>query len=221
MKTKSLILIISLLLSALLITACTTNEALDEQNSSQVSSEASIESESVPSEEISQEISEDAGEEASEGTEDANIIICKSDVYEYKIDTATGYGIYKTTYKIDGETLLLADGRTLPMHYSEYSFNEESNAYETIINGRKYRLNEYTDEEGRLCQMLYDCEENCEKPDHTTLCYFPELEYGEIQLAFEIESVENDSYTLKYNDGYTEIVSIIYNEELGAYIIAE
>ncbi len=216
MKIKALMLLIALISTISIVSGC------NNQNDSSTPPESSIEesTSSVASSEVesADESSQDATSETSNAVSE---IRCADELCEYIFSLETGYGIYKTTYKIDGETILLADGRTLPMHYSEYNYNEQSDSYETIINGRKYRLNEFTDEEGRLCQMLYDCEEGCEMPDHTTLCYYPELEFGEIKLAFEIVSVEEDCiYTFKFNDGYTATVTIIYNEENGEYFFA-
>ena len=216
MKIKALMLLIVLILTISVVSGC------NNQNDSSTPTPSSIE-ESTESEDSSEaeSVAESSQDETSENSSHASEIRCADELCEYIFSLETGYGIYKTTYKIENETILLADGRTLPMHYSEYNYNEQSDIYEAVINGRKYRLHEFTDEEGRLCQMLYDCEEGCEKPDHTTLCYYPELEYGEIKLAFEIESVEEDCiYTFKFNDGYTATVSIVYDEENGEYHFA-
>lgn len=155
-------------------------------------------------------------------------VLPESELYETNIEVADGYGTYVideaqrngfflSTFTMETEEIVLADGRRIPLNYSEFAYDEETKTHQAVINSRNYRLSEYTDYEGVLCQSLECIDEIDGYAITASVLYYPELEYGNITMGFVIEKNENGEYKFTYPDGHSETRKVLFDEELGMY----
>lgn len=139
---------------------------------------------------------------------------------KYIFYLSENFGSYSTTYTMDTDSAKFADGRTLPFTYEIITRNEETGEYTALINGMTFHFGEYTDSNGKLCQVL-ECTDTIENyPETAILYYYPELEHGEIKMGFVFKA-DGDAYTMTFIDGHTETKTLVYDEVLGEYTIKE
>ena len=110
-------------------------------------------------------------------------------------------------------TLNLKDGRSVELLYGEILYDENEGINKTEINGLEFWVEDITDAEGRMLQIL----ECIERPERSLFIhYYPELDCGDLTIYFDYES-NSDEYTFKYADGNTSVKTILYNEETEEY----
>lgn len=230
MKIKALILLLALTLTAFFVSGCGDQDESPSEpaTGTEESYESATDAEESSESESSAE-SESEGE--SEGLHESLVsdeidpgevtgFFAYAENAEYLIRSDMQAGYYKTTYTTEGDQIVFADGRTLPMTYTDYVYNEEKGIYEAVINGRNYVLFEYVDTDGSMVQCL-QCVDSIEGYEYTSfLRYYPEIASGEIYLGFVYTEKDNE-YTLTYLDGYVETVTIIFNVAEGRCEIAE
>ncbi len=193
-------------------TAADPEESSEPSESEWFSSDIPVESDEA----YESEASEFCEPNDDEGLNETNIEV--ADGYgTYVIDEAQRNGFYLSTFTMETEEIVLADGRRIPLNYSEFAYDEETKTHQAVINGRNYRLSEYTDYEGVLCQSLECIDEIDGYAITASVLYYPELEYGNITMGFVIEKNENGEYKFTYPDGHSETRKVLFDEELGMY----
>ncbi len=174
--------------------------------------------------------------EVSEGTSQQNV---SSDYFKAVTDTAayefypeSNTGSYYTqfhsaTKDANSITITLLDGRTMQLNYDEIIFDEAEQIYRTKINELDFMISEIHDSDNNLVQV-FKCIEPLENlgdfngkvESVLTVNYKPELENGEISMAFLYE-LDGDNVIIRYPDGRELTKKIKYNEDGKTFTFAE
>lgn len=205
----------------LTLCACTAeNEVADTSDS--VSAPVSKAIHSEDSNEISEDISSKASITSNEisnvsETKTLEKITVEHGVYEFYDDL--GKGEYSTEFDtVKNEengnlTLNLKDGRSVELVYGEIVYDEKDGIYKTEINGLTFWVEDITDADGKMLQIL----ECIERPERSIFVhYYPELDCGDLRICFDYEANGNE-YTFKYADGKTAVKTILFDEETNEY----
>ncbi|MBO5870449.1 MAG: hypothetical protein J6Q89_06830 [Clostridia bacterium] len=146
--------------------------------------------------------------------------------YEFFSNSATGS--YKTKFNSakkseNGITITLADGRVMELQYKEVTFNENDQTHSAEINGLPFNVSEFHDSNNNICQV-FECtnqsDESNDSDEQSTpsivVKYFPELEHGEIDMAFTY-NISGENVVISYPDGKDLTKTVKYNESEEKY----
>ena len=130
-----------------------------------------------------------------------------------------GKGEYTTEFDtINNEengnlTLILKDGRSVELVYGEIVYDESDGIHKTTINGLSFWIEDITDGDGKMLQIL----ECIERPERSIFVhYYPELDCGDMTIVFDYEA-DGTEYTFNYADGNSSVKTILYDEEAEEY----
>ena len=217
---KIFAIILSLILLALC--ACASDESVSDNTSAEgskstVSDNVSVSDDKESAADASETVSENspAASKAS-GTKTLEKITVEHSVYTFY---DYGKGEYFTEFdavKNDDNgtlTLNLKDGRSVDLVYGEIVYDETEGIYKTEINGLEFWVEDITDGEGRMLQIL----ECIEYPERSIFVhYYPELDCGDMTIVFKYEA-NGTEYTFNYADGNTSVKTILFDEETEEY----
>lgn len=230
MKKRIIALSASVVMLFALLSACGSqengNESIDEsltenitQKEESQKNDESVLSESGETVTDSDTVTDEVSEYCEQISDEiyGNDTVISDESGTYVIDEENGNGFYLADFTMESDEIVLADGRRIPLSYTEFVYDETDMAYLAVINGRNYRLSEYTDCDGALCQSL-ECTDEIEGFAVTaSVLYYPELEYGNITMGFTFEKNGNNEYIFTYPDGHSETRTVYYDGESGMY----
>ncbi len=216
--------IFAIILSLVLLTLCACSGDNSVSENASVNESSNVASE-VASPEDGKELPKNESDEDSEQSNTVSKttepralekITVEHGVYEFFEDRVGEYQTEFDTVKNEENgnlTLILKDGRSVELVYGDILYDEEDEIYKTTINGLSFWIEDITDSEGRMLQIL----ECIERPERSIFVqYYPELDCGDMRIFFDYEA-NGTEYTFKYADGNTSVKTILYNEETEEY----